>query len=240
MAETVISVRGVGRHFGTMVALDAVDLEVFEGEILGLIGPNGGGKSTLLYMMAGLIAPSSGSIHVRGVPAMEVAVRHRGTVGLITADHGLYPLLTGQENLTFFGGLFGLSRGEVAARARDLVEELGLTESLSARVSTYSSGMRQKLSLVRATLLEPRVLLLDEPTSNLDPVSADTIYRAIRSRADDGLAVVLVTHDLHSAEHVCDRVAVLSQTVRELVTAPSERSPPPPSRLLTLYRQHAE
>ena len=206
--------------------------------MLGLVGPNGGGKSTLLLLMAGLVRPTTGHVTVDGVPAHELAVARRGTVGLITADAGLYPLLTGWENLRFFGGLYGLSRAGVEERAAPLLDDLDLTEDMRRRVGDWSSGMKQKLSLVRAGLLDPKVLLLDEPTANLDPIGADAVYRVIRARADAGLAVVLVTHDLAAAEVICDRVAIVEGGVRHVEAFSGDRAAPVPSRLLSLYQAH--
>lgn len=229
--------KGLGRAYGRSTPVHDVDLDLAAGEVLGLVGPNGGGKSTLLLLMAGLVRPTSGTVALDGVPCEEVAVRATGSIGLITAEPGLYPLLSGRENLTFFGGLYGLSPDEVDRRSRALLEELEVHEDLDRPASAYSSGMRQKVSLARALLLSPRLLLLDEPTSNLDPLSSMTIHRAVRARADAGVAVVLATHDLHAAEHVCDRVAVVQGTIRRLERLDGARQAPPPGRLHTLYRE---
>lgn len=234
----LISAKALGRSFGRRQVLSDVELEVHSGELLALIGPNGGGKSTLLLLMAGLISPTSGALLVDGRPAEDVALETTGTVGLITARPGFYPLLTGAENLAFFGGLYGLSAAEVAAKSRPLTDELGITDSLDIRVGGYSSGMQQKLALVRALLMSPKVLLLDEPTANLDPVSADTLYRTARGRANQGMAVVVVSHDLHAVEQVCDRVAVVQGTVVHQEHLPGERAVPKASGLLALYQSH--
>lgn len=230
---------GAARNWRGTDVLTSVDLEVGGGEVMALIGPNGGGKSTLLLMFAGLVRPSAGTITLDGTPTHEIATSSSGSIGLITATPGLYPLLTGRENLEFFGGLYGLSVAEVADRAGEMVRDLGLGGVLDVKVAAYSSGMQQKLSLVRAQLLRPRVLLLDEPTANLDPVSTDTIHRVVRRLADGGMAVVLVTHDLHAAEWLCDRVAVLAGGLRAVERLEGERVPPPTGRLFELYRAWA-
>ena len=235
--EAVAVARGVGKAFDGRRALADVDLEIRPGEVLGLIGPNGGGKSTLLLLLAGLVAPDAGTVTVIGVPAAELAARGGGTVGLITAEPGLYPLLTGRENLRFFAGLYGLAPADVDRRAEALLGEVGLGDALDARSGGYSSGMRQKVSLARALLLEPRLLLLDEPTANLDPLSSRAIHEVVRRRADAGVAVVLATHALHDAEAICDRVAVVAGGIRRLETLPGDRRPPDPGRL---YRWYAE
>lgn len=234
MTAPIVVTRGLGRAFGRADVLSGVDLEVRPGEVLGLVGPNGGGKSTLLVILAGLVRPTSGTVTVDGIPAHDLAIARTGTVGLITAEPGLYPLLTGQENLAFFGGLFGLSEADIEARAAPLVRELGLDRDLARPVGAWSSGMRQKLSLVRALLLDPKLLLLDEPTANLDAVAAQTIWVAVRRRAEAGIAVVIATHDLLAAERMCDRVAVINRGVADLVTLDGPRGAPEPGRLLAL------
>lgn len=236
--SALISAQAVGRRFGKRQVLQDVNLEVQAGEFLALIGPNGGGKSTLLLLMAGLITPTSGTLLVDGRPAEDVALETKGSVGLITARPGFYPLLTGAENLTFFGGLYGLSSSEVAAKVAPLAEELGISDSLDLSVDGYSSGMQQKLALVRALLMAPKVLLLDEPTANLDPISADSLYRTTRSRADAGLAVIVVSHDLHAVQQVCDRVAVVEGTVVHTQDLPGAKTVPEASGLLALYKSH--
>ena len=238
--EPLVQLRAVHRRYGKVEVLHDVSLDVHAGEVLGLVGPNGGGKSTALLLMAGLVRPSAGEALVCGVTASEVATQRAGTVGLITADAGIYPLLTGWENLDFFGGLFGLSRKEARDRAAPLLDELHLNDAMDRRAGTWSSGMKQKLSLVRARLLDPKVLLLDEPTANLDPLSADTIHRTVRREADAGLGVAIVTHDLSAAEALCDRVAILEGTVKHVEVLPGERGSPAPARLLALYAAHVE
>ncbi len=230
--------RAAGRTFGDAVVLRDVDLEVPGGSVTGLIGPNGGGKSTLLLLFAGLLTPTSGDVTVDGLPATRVALEKRGTVGLITADAGLYPLLTGRENLRFFGGLYGLAANEVDARSAPFLAELDLSGHVDRPVSTWSSGMRQKLSLARALLMKPVLLLLDEPTANLDPLAAHAIHAAVRAEADRGTAVVLATHDLVAAEAICDQVALIDGTVVTVERFEGPRTLPEAGRLLALYRRN--
>jgi len=226
------------RSFGkSEPVVDGVSLEVHAGEVLGLIGPNGGGKSTLLMLFAGLIRPTGGTVLVEGVHAHELALNHTGRVGLITAVPGLYPLLTGRENLRFFGGLNGLSATEVDDMSAPLLDELCIADQLDRRVAQYSSGMQQKVSLVRALLMKPSLLLLDEPTSNLDPVSTHTIHQSVRRQADQGVAVVLTTHDLHAADSICDRVAVQQRTLRHVTCMDGERKAPVPGQLYRVYEE---
>jgi ABC-2 type transport system ATP-binding protein len=225
VGEPVVVFENAGRSFGGRVVLSGLNLSVTSGELVGVVGPNGGGKSTLLMMMAGLLHATTGRVTVCGSPAHTLALTTAGCVGLVTARPGLYPLLTGRENLQHFGGLFGLSRDEVDAKAAPLLKTLALTTGVDERVGQLSTGMQQKLSLVRALLLSPKLLLLDEPTANLDPVAARALYAEVRARVDDGLACVLVTHDLPSAEAVCDRVLIVEGKVKRELEFAKHRAP---------------
>lgn len=187
-------------------------------------------------MMAGLIRPTSGTITVEGMPAAEVALLRRGTVGLITADPGLYPLLSGRENLVFFGQLYGWTAKEVLDRAQPLLAQLDLTAQLDRLVGEWSSGMRQKLSLTRALLMRPKLLLLDEPTANLDPLAAHAIHDVVRQQADAGVAVVLCTHDLVAAEALCETVVVVNRRLMGVEHFEGPRRAPPVGRLFSLYQ----
>ncbi len=231
---TLVVARGLGRRFGDRIAVEDVDLEISPGEVVGLVGPNGGGKSTLLLLLAGLVRPSEGEVTIDGEPAHVIATQQSGAVGLITAEPGLYPLLTGRENLRFFGGLYGESPRAVDARAADVAADLGIVDELDRPSSAYSSGTRQKVSLVRALLLRPKLLLLDEPTSHLDPLATHRIHEAVRHQADQGVAVVLVTHDLHAAEQICNRVLAVNRRLRG-VEILGEARVPTPSRLHGLF-----
>jgi len=214
-----------GRSYGGRVVLSELDLVFPAGELVGVVGPNGGGKSTLLMLLSGLLRPTTGRVLVCGVDAHALSRAAVGRVGLVTARPGLYPLLTGRENLHHFGGLFGLSTREVDEKAESLVRALGLGAGFDLRVGQMSTGMHQKVSLVRALLLSPQLLLLDEPTANLDPLVARTLYAEVRRRADAGLACVLVTHDLPAAEAVCDQVLILNGRVKRQVRFTDRRTP---------------
>ena len=224
-SEPVVVMRDAGRSFGGRVVLSGVSLTVSRGEVVGVVGPNGGGKSTLLLLLSGLLRPTLGRVTVCGIEAYALSLEAAGLVGLVTARPGLYPLLTGRENLRHFGGLFGLAPREVDAKAEPLIEALELTTGLDERVGRCSTGMQQKLSLIRALLLSPRLLLFDEPTANLDPIASRALYAEVRRRADEGLACALVTHDLPAAEAVCDRVLILDVEVKRELKFTDRRVP---------------
>lgn len=218
MSETIVSMKALAKAFGDTEVLAPLTKEISAGEVIGIVGPNGGGKSTLLSLMAGLQRPTSGSIEICGKPAHLIALQSAGLVGLVLARPGLYPLLNGRENLEYFGGLFGLSRAEVKSKAAELVELFGLGPHMEKRLGTWSTGMQQKLSLVRALLLSPKLLLVDEPAANLDPIAAKAFYDELRRRADSEeapLACVCVTHDLNAAEAISDRVWVVNGGIKE-------------------------
>lgn len=216
--RSAVVLEGVSKRFGGQEVLSGIDLRLGRGEVVGLVGPNGGGKSTLLLLIAGLLRPTTGHAQVYGVEASEVARSRSGEVGLVTARPGFYPLLSGWENLEHFGGLFGLEGDAVRQKASALVREFGLEAAMGRPVSKWSSGMQQKLSLIRALFLSPRVLLFDEPSANLDPPAAQLLYAEIRQRADEGMVCVLVTHDLEAVEGICDRALLLSRVLHEEMT----------------------
>lgn len=232
---TIARAVGLAVVRGGRTVLRDVDLELAAGELVALVGPNGGGKTSLLLALAGLVPAAAGRVEVRGRDAVRVAVEARGSVGLLTAAPGLYPLLTGWENLVFFGALHGLGADEVRSRVGPFAEELGV--DLGARVGVGSSGQQQKVSLARALLVDPPLLLLDEPTAHLDPLSAERILGVARTRADSGRAVVWVTHDLAAAETLCDRAILVAGTVAASVRFEGSRALPPRG---TLTRTWAE
>lgn len=234
----VVVMKDAGRSFGRRVVLAHLDLTVSGGEVLGVVGPNGGGKSTLLLLMAGLLSPTTGSVKVCDIEAKALSLTAAGKVGLVTARPGLYPLLTGRENLRHFGGLFGLTPAQVDEKAAPLVKSLAVESALDERVARASTGMQQKLSLVRALLLSPALLLFDEPTANLDPLASRALHAEVRKRADEGLACALVTHDLTAAEAYCDRVVLVDGFVRrELSFDRTKRRVPESGPLLAAWQE---
>jgi ABC-2 type transport system ATP-binding protein len=202
-----------GRRRGEPVrAVEDVSLEVSPGTVLGLLGRNGAGKTTLVKLLATLIEPTSGDAWVSGHSVRHEGRRVRGCVGLAAGtERGFYFRLTGTQNLSFFATLHGISRSVLAKRMSEALERLELTRSANDLFMRYSTGTRRKLDLARALILDTPVLLLDEPTSSLDPSSADRIRTVIAEERRRGKTVVLVTHNLLEAERLCDRVAILDQ-----------------------------
>lgn len=192
-------------------ALDDVHFEVSAGEVVGLVGPNGAGKSTLIRLCTALLTPSSGRVLVDGQDITRAPASARARTGLVLAEErALYWRLTGRQNLRFFGVMAGLDSRTAATRAEELMAELGLADR-DRRVFGYSSGMRVRLSLARALIARPSLLILDEPTRSLDPVASEQLLTTLRRLAGEGCAVLLASHRLDEVETVCDRVLVLSE-----------------------------
>ena len=196
---------------GTEV-LKGISLEVFQGEALGLLGPNGAGKTTLLEILSTLLLPSGGEATICGYDVVREAGQVRKVVSYCpSASENFYPRLTGMRNLEFFALLNNLSPREARRKIQTVLDLVGLDGSSDVAFQRYSEGMKQRLALARALLIDPEVLLLDEPTRSLDPVSQGEIRRFLRERvvAKLGKTVLLVTHSLLEAEQVCDRLAIL-------------------------------
>jgi ABC-2 type transport system ATP-binding protein len=205
----MIETTDLTKRFDSFVAVDAIAFAVAPGEILALLGPNGAGKTTTVRMLAAILRPSAGRAQVAGYDVVESPREVRQRVGLLTEQPGLYLRMRGREYLEFFGQLMGLEAQESARRARELLERFGMPEAWERRIGTYSKGMRQKMALARAMLHEPAVLLLDEPTSAMDPHSAKLVRDAMLDLRDGRRAVVLCTHNLAEAELVANRIAII-------------------------------
>jgi ABC-2 type transport system ATP-binding protein len=200
------------RRHEDLTAVDAVSLQVREGELFGLLGPNGAGKTTLIKILCTLILPSKGRALVCGKDVVTEAVAVRPLIGLIDAqERSFFWRLSGRQNLQFFAALNGLRGTEAERRIGELLDLVGLSEHADRRFMNYSTGMRQRLAIARGLLSTPRVIFMDEPTRSLDPANARGVREFIRGTLVDklGCTVLLVTHDLEEAEALCDRVAIM-------------------------------
>jgi len=197
------------KHFGQFVAVDGVCLDVGAGQVLALLGPNGAGKTTTVRMLTSILRPTRGSARVAGYDILRQPEQVRASVGVLTEHHGLYGRMNAVEYLDFYGQLYGVDRAAARQRAKNLMEQFGLSHALKKRLGEYSKGMRQKLALVRALLHNPPVLLLDEPTSAMDPESARVVRDAIAMLRSSERTIVLCTHNLAEAEELADQVAII-------------------------------
>lgn len=203
----VIVARGVHKHYGLIHAVDGVDLEVRSGELFGLIGHNGAGKSTMFKMMLGLIPLTAGEIRIDGAPVPGSDFRAvRRKVGYLPENVVLYDNLTGAETLDFFARLKGVSPAQNAA----LLERVGLTHAARRRVREYSKGMRQRLGFAQALLGTPRILFLDEPTTGLDPEAIRGFYAILRQLKSEGVTMVITSHILAEIQERVDRLAIMA------------------------------
>jgi ABC-2 type transport system ATP-binding protein len=205
----MIELTGLTKRFDDFTAVDGVTLSVSAGEILALLGPNGAGKTTTVRMLAAILRPTAGEARVAGYSVTEQPQEVRRRVGVLTEHPGLYLRMRGGRYLDFFGRLMGLGADERGRRAKDLLARFGMAEAWDRRMGTYSKGMRQKMALVRAMLHDPPVLLLDEPTSAMDPHSAKLVRDAVVGLRHHRRAIVICTHNLPEAEAIADRIAII-------------------------------
>lgn len=206
----VIRTHQLRKVFGSLVAVEGLDLEVDRGEVFGLLGPNGSGKTTTIRMLTGLMAPTSGTAEVAGIDVVRAPEEVRRRIGYMSQRFGLYEDLTVRENLEFYGGLYGLTGASGEARLKEVLNEHGLAERRNQLAGTLSGGWKQRLALACSTAHRPALVFLDEPTAGVDPAARRSFWDRIGARAADGLAVLVTTHYMDEAER-CDRLALLSR-----------------------------
>jgi ABC-2 type transport system ATP-binding protein len=204
----MIRVDGLRKSYGTVVAVAGVSFTIAQGETFGLLGPNGAGKTTTIHLLTGALRPDAGSIVLNGA-ADPTRVEVRRQLGVAPQALALYENLTGEENLVFFGKLYGLRAAVLRERVRLALELAGLTERRTDRVSTYSGGMKRRLNLACALVHDPAVLFLDEPTVGVDPQSRNHLFSTIETLAGQGRTILYTTHYMEEAQRLCDRVAIM-------------------------------
>lgn len=197
------------KWFDNFLAVDRVSLDVQPGQVLVLLGQNGAGKTTTVRMLTSILQPSSGRAQVCGYDVVRQADKVRASVGVLTENHGLYSRMRVDEYLEFFASLYHLNVSQTRPRIAEMLERFGLADARKKRLGEFSKGMRQKLALVRAILHDPPVLLLDEPTSAMDPESARMVRDSIQSLRSSGRTILLCTHNLAEAEELADTVAII-------------------------------
>ncbi|HXZ93935.1 MAG TPA: ATP-binding cassette domain-containing protein [Burkholderiales bacterium] len=218
-----IEASALTRRFGALTAVDRVDLAVRPGEIFGLLGANGAGKSTMMKMLTTLLPPSSGSARVGGFDIVREPAAVRRRIGYVPQLLSADGALTGFENLRLSAELYGLPRSERAERIGDALGFMGLADAARKLVRTYSGGMVRRLELAQAMLHRPAILFLDEPTIGLDPVARHSVWDRLRDlKSDYGMTVLITTHDMEEAEALCDRIAILHTGRVAVVGRPDE------------------
>lgn len=209
--DPIIRAEALTKRYGANLAVDHVDLEVAPGEIVGILGPNGSGKTTTILMLLGLTEPTSGRAMVAGFDPLRDPLEVKRRVGYLPDQIGFYENMSARDNLAYTARLAGLARREIDARFAAAIDRVGLGEVGHARVTTYSQGMRQRLGLAEILMKRPSVAVLDEPTTALDPHSTQEFLDMIRGLKADGTAVLLSSHHLDQVQSVCDRVALFSR-----------------------------
>ncbi len=205
-----IVTRGLRKEFHGIVAVESLDLEIRRGEVFGMLGPNGSGKTTTIRMLTGLIAPTAGTATVAGVDVVREPERVRSRIGYMSQKFGLYDDLTVRENLAFYAGVYGIVGADRTRRIAVQTEEYRLAERIDQLAGTLSGGWKQRLALACATTHQPDLVFLDEPTAGVDPASRRLFWELIGRRAKAGMTVLVTTHYMDEAER-CDRLAFLSR-----------------------------
>ena len=207
MNTPLVSLVEAGKTYGQLEVLNSMTMSLNEGEVLGLFGHNGAGKTTMMKLILGVISPSKGKVEVMGMaPDSKEAWHCRSKVGYLPENVSFYEQLTGLEVLTYFAKLKGFSKKQ----AIDLLEQVGITYAMNRQVKTYSKGMRQRLGLAQAFIGEPKLLLLDEPTVGLDPIATRDFYKTVDQLKSNGSSVILCSHVLPGVEQHIDRAMILS------------------------------
>jgi ABC-type multidrug transport system ATPase subunit len=206
-----VEVKNLSKSFGEVKAVNNISFDVEEGSIFGLLGPNGAGKTTTLRMIYGVLRPDSGSVRVLGVDVWEEPRRAKSLMGVMPEDTGIYPRLTAEENLIYFGKMRGMDEHKLRRRVSELLKILGLEEKRFTIADKLSKGQKQKVAFARAILDEPPILILDEPTLGVDVMSAREIRNMIVDYARAGRTVILSTHNMWEAERLCTHVGIISE-----------------------------
>jgi len=208
MAHSPLVLTGVTKRFGGFTAVNGLSLEVPEGKIIGFLGPNGAGKSTSLRMALGVIPPDEGEVRLFGEAPHIAALRR---VGFLPEERGLYKKMSARDTITYFARLKGMTASDARARATRLMDETGLGEFKTARVSRLSKGMAQKVQILSTLAHSPDFLILDEPFSGLDPVNQQVLEDLIRAEHDRGATILFSTHVMEHAERLCDRIVMMAR-----------------------------
>jgi len=205
----IIEVTGLTKRYGEVLAVDDISFDVIEGEVFGFLGPNGAGKTTTINMLTGLGRLDRGTVRIGGIECTQNPKAAQHLLGIVPDESNLYPELTGFENLSFCGALYGMRRSERESRARDLLKVFGLTDAADRKFETYSKGMKRKLTFAAGIVHEPPILFLDEPTTGIDVASARQVRQIISGLHRQGITIFFTTHYIEEAERLCERIAFI-------------------------------
>lgn len=217
--DKIIQVRDLSKQFGDFIAVNAISFDVKKGEIFGFLGANGAGKTTAIKMLIGISKPTKGEAVVAGFDVITSTEQVKKNIGYMSQKFSLYDDLTIRENITFFGGIYGLSRVEIKRKTAILLEELGLEEVSNQLVGSLPLGWKQKLSFSVALLHEPKIIFLDEPTGGVDPITRRQFWELIYAESNKGTTIFVTTHYMDEAEY-CDRVSIMVEGKIEALDSP--------------------
>lgn len=217
--QIIIKAEGLTKKFGDFTAVDAITFEVGKGEIFGFLGANGAGKTTAMKMLIGISKPSTGKATVAGYDVFTQQNLIKMNIGYMSQKFALYDDLTVKENITFFGGIYGLSRKQITQKRCQLVEELGLKHIVNDLVGSLPLGWKQKLSFSVALIHHPKIVFLDEPTGGVDPITRRQFWEMIYKTASEGTTIFVTTHYMDEAEY-CDRVSIMVNGKIEALNTP--------------------
>jgi len=220
----IASMKNIVKRYGAHLALDTIDLDIYDGEILGLLGPNGAGKTTLIHSLVGLLGIDSGGIEVFGKKQESNMIDIKKQIGLVTQDIAIFWDLTAKENLEFFGGIYGLKGEILNQRVNEILDIVGLTEYSNKLPTKFSGGMQRRLNIACALVHKPKFLILDEPTVGIDPQSRNYILETVRKLNREGTTVLYTTHYMEEVQSIASRIVIMDQghviakgTIDELV-----------------------
>jgi ABC-2 type transport system ATP-binding protein len=219
--EKIITVQNLTKSFGVFTAVKGISFDVYKGEIFGFLGANGAGKTTAMKMLIGISKPSSGKAIVAGFDVIEHTERVKKSIGYMSQKFSLYDDLTIKENITFFGGIYGLSRKNIKQKMNELITELSLQDVANKLVGSLPLGWKQKLSFSIALLHDPQIVFLDEPTGGVDPITRRQFWEMIYAQANKGTTIFVTTHYMDEAEY-CDRVSIMVDGVIEALDTPKK------------------
>lgn len=217
----VIQVEGLTKTFGDFTAVNAITFNVEKGEIFGFLGANGAGKTTAMKMLIGISKPTSGNANVAGFDVFTNAEDIKKNIGYMSQKFALYDDLTVKENITFFGGIYGLSRTKIKKKSKELIKELGLQDVAGQLVGSLPLGWKQKISFSVALLHDPKIVFLDEPTGGVDPITRRQFWEMIYKAANQGTTIFVTTHYMDEAEY-CDRVSIMVNGKIEALDTPKK------------------
>lgn len=207
----LLEVKGLCKYYGSVKAVDGIGFQLREGEVFGLLGPNGAGKSTAISMISSLIVPTAGEIFFMGKSILEDSGELKQNLGVVPQEIALYPTLTGYQNLSFWGGMYGLRGSLLKKRIEEVAEIIGLNNRLKDRVDKYSGGMKRRLNIGAALLHKPKLLIMDEPTVGIDPQSRNHILDTVLELNRGGTTIIYTSHYMEEVEYLCDRICIMDK-----------------------------